>query len=556
MTGLPSLLLGLGLVGVAFAFFSFLLVILSPAGFLARDLYWILSNFFIGLALLISAAALSWGTLRERMSSGEARRAGRYGSSAIIGTLVAIAILGMFGFLSTRYSKHFDWSEAKVHTLSDQSQKVLAALPDDVHVLALVPKVDAEPMRELLDKYSYVSPRFKVEYADPNVRPGLLEQYAISPDELGKGLMRIALGTESVKVSELSEEKLTNALVKLTRSGQKTVYFLDGHGEKSIEDAASQDRDGYTRAAQALRDENYTAKPLLLASTGAVPDDASAVVLAGSRRPLLAEEQKALEAYLARGGALLVLVDPHVNTDLVQQLSAWGVDLGDDVVIDRRLALFGRAMSPFAEKYDTAHEITRSLRDPTLFHEVRSVKGQPGFTPLVFTSEESWAERDLALLDKEGKAALDPTDLQGPVPVAVAGQPHLPPGVVAAAQTAKAEGDKAEGAAGEEKKSDAAAPGDGAPKKAPRLVVFGDADFASNEFLDAYSNRNLFVNSVNWAIGDVEAISIRAPVSRASRFQLTADQFRTIRMLSLFMLPEAIAVLGVLTWWSRRHPAR
>jgi ABC-type uncharacterized transport system involved in gliding motility auxiliary subunit len=86
--------------------------------------------------------------------------------------------------------------------------------------------------------------------------------------------------------------------------------------------------------------------------------------------------------------------------------------------------------------------------------------------------------------------------------------------------------------------------------------VFGDADFASNEFIDAYSNRNLFVNSVNWLIGDVEAISIRPNQSRASRFQLSAEQFRTIRMLSLFVLPEVIAVLGVFTWWSRRNPAR
>jgi ABC-type uncharacterized transport system involved in gliding motility auxiliary subunit len=83
--------------------------------------------------------------------------------------------------------------------------------------------------------------------------------------------------------------------------------------------------------------------------------------------------------------------------------------------------------------------------------------------------------------------------------------------------------------------------------------VFGDADFASNEWLDAYLNRDLFLNSVNWLIGDVEAISIRPNTSRASRFQPTAEQFERIRLLSLFVLPEALAVLGVLTWWSRRR---
>jgi ABC-type uncharacterized transport system involved in gliding motility auxiliary subunit len=140
------------------------------------------------------------------------------------------------------------------------------------------------------------------------------------------------------------------------------------------------------------------------------------------------------------------------------------------------------------------------------------------------------------MLDSDGKAALDEGDLQGPVPVGAAGRPNLPADVAAPAEPAKADGENATPA-----------------KKDARLVVYGDVDFADNEFIDAYSNRNLFVNSVNWLIGDVEAIAIRPAQSRASRFQLTAEQFRSIRSLSLFVLPEAIAVLGVFTWWSRRH---
>ena len=70
---------------------------------------------------MISAAVMNVDALRERMSSGEARRAGKYGTSAVVSTLLAIALLGMLGFLSTRYHHRFDWSEQKVHTLSDQS---------------------------------------------------------------------------------------------------------------------------------------------------------------------------------------------------------------------------------------------------------------------------------------------------------------------------------------------------------------------------------------------------------------------------------------------------
>ena len=71
--------------------------------------------------------------------------------------------------------------------------------------------------------------------------------------------------------------------------------------------------------------------------------------------------------------------------------------------------------------------------------------------------------------------------------------------------------------------------------------------------IDAYRNRDLFVNSVNWLMGDVEAISIRPRQSRASRFQLTTQDFLRIRSMSLFVLPEAIAIAGVIVWWKRRR---
>jgi ABC-type uncharacterized transport system involved in gliding motility auxiliary subunit len=57
-------------------------------------------------------------------------------------------------------------------------------------------------------------------------------------------------------------------------------------------------------------------------------------------------------------------------------------------------------------------------------------------------------------------------------------------------------------------------------------------------------------------LGDVELISVRPNQSRASRFQLTASQANTIRLFSLFALPEALAVVGVFIWWTRRQTDR
>ena len=527
MSGLPSLLVALGVVGVVFSLLSLLIVLFSGSG-LQMDFGWTLGNLVVGVALLVSAAAMNVDALRASLRSGGARRARKYGTSTVVTTVLGIALLGMLGFLGTRYHRQFDWTEQRIHTLSDQSRRVIAGLEADVKVQALVSRTEQAPMRDLLDRYAYESKRFRVEYADPIERPGLVESLGIAREQLDRdGLVRIEIAGEHVVVEDLSEQNVTNALVKLTRTGEKVVYFAQGHGEKAIEGEAADVRDGFKFAAEALRNENYRVEPLLLAQFSEVPEDADVLILAGAERPFLEPELEALDHYLARGGAVFALVDRRVSTGMAERLGRWGVELRDDIVIDRALALFGRAITPLAGRYDAEHPITKDLgdprRDPVIFHEVRSVRPLAGgeMTEVVATGEASWAETDLARLDRQGDASVDLGDLRGPVSVMVAGRPSI---------------DAHDGAS-------------------PRLVAVGDANFATNELIHNGRNRDLFLNATNWLMGDVRSISIRPNDSRASRFQLTAEQFQTILSTSLFVLPEAIAVLGVFTWWSRRNPA-
>src|SRR5262249_24969007 len=352
MPGLPSLLAALGAVGIVFGLLSFVIVLASGAG-ISSDLGWIGANLVIGLVLLVSSVGMNIDALRERMSSGEARRAGKYGTSAVLSTLLAIGLLGMLGFLSTRYHHRFDWSEQKVHTLSDQSRKVLEGLTEDVEVTALVPSMEQPRVRELLDRYTYESPRFRVQYADPNEQPGLLEQLKVCAKQLGEhGIVRVAIGGEAVEVSDVDEDHITNAMVKLTRTGEKVVYFVQGHGEDPIEGEDGNGRNGFAHAAEALRNENYRVQPLALVGAKDVPEDADVVIIAGASRPFLPDELAALDRYVARGGALFALVDPRVRGNWIEHLRGWGVDIGDDIVVDRIWAAIGRAFMPLAEKYD------------------------------------------------------------------------------------------------------------------------------------------------------------------------------------------------------------
>jgi gliding motility-associatede transport system auxiliary component len=530
-----SLLGGLGAVAVLFALISFLIQLLSGGGvLLQRDLAFSVANLVVGLALLAVSLGSNLEQIRERMKSGEARRASRYGTSAILGTALGIALLALLAFLSTRYHKTWDWTEAKSHSLTEQTHKLLEGLDQPVKITALYAQIAASEAKDLLERYQTAAPgKVEVEYVDPQAQPGRLAELGIEAGRLEGGLLHVALGKDSVDVKELTEVALTQAIVKLSRHEQKKVYFLDGHNERSIEGEGATEGGGMKDAADALRNENYQVETLLLAAKGDVPKDADVVIDAGPTRPLHETEHAALERYLERGGALLVLIDPRAGTDLGDDLRRWGVDVGDDVIVDRVQGLFGRPTTVFAAEYGD-HDITRKLGDATLFHVARSVLPVQGaaaaIAPIVRTGESSWAERDMERLLTKGEAEYNEgVDVKGPVSLAVAGT--IEPGKPAPA----AEGET--------------------PKPPPtaRLVVIGDSDFVSNQLIHEFRNRDLFVNAVNWLLGDVEAISVRPGQPRASRLQLSGEQFLEIRYLALFVMPELIALCGVIAWWQRRR---
>ena len=541
MTGTAALLAGLGVVAIGFGILSALMALLSPF----TDPLWIFGNLVVGVSLLGAAVFMSLDSLRERVRSGGGRRAGKYGTSAIVGALLGIVILGLLGFLSTRYHTRFDVSEAGVHTLAPQTTELLESLEEDVQITAFFNESESPPIAGLLDRYSFASERVKLRYVDPNSEPGLVDALGLTTEELATGVVRFTMSSgESTSLSEFSEPDITNALVKLVKSTGKKVYFLVGHNERGItplpgeEGTFAAGPESFGRAADALVNETYAVEPLLLASAEDVPADASAVIVAGPTRPLLEGELAALRRYVEGGGGLFVALDPRAQTNLYALLEEWGVLMGDDVVVDRALAVFGQATTPIAQEYDGSHPITAPLREPSLFPMVRSIELVEAtavrFSVLAKTGEESWAERDLEGWRVSGRAEYDELDVMGPVGIAVAGSVRAA-GIPPAAHNVHGN-DEA----------------DAAPVAEGRLVVFGDSDFASNETLDALRNKDLFVNSVNWLAGDLSQITVRPNVSRASSFQMSQDEFRRIQYLSLFVLPEAIAVFGVLTWWLRR----
>jgi len=239
-----SLLMALGGVAFLFAVLSFLMQLLSGPVLLWNELVWSLGNLLVGLGLMGTAIFSNLDGFRERMQTGEARRAGKYGTSAVLTAALGIALLGLLAFMSTRYHTRWDWT--------------------DLVVVGVYSPMAAVPAKELLERYSFISEKVKVEWLDPERQPGRLRELEIEPERLREGLLHVTIGEESVEVREMTEEALTNAIVKLTRREQKKVYFVIGHNERPTEGDGAEEATGFAFAAEALTNENCSTPSMRL----------------------------------------------------------------------------------------------------------------------------------------------------------------------------------------------------------------------------------------------------------------------------------------------------
>jgi len=285
--------------------------------------------------------------------------------------------------------------------------------------------------------------------------------------------------------------------------------------------------------------------PLVLAQTADVPADAAAVVVAGPTTDFYPQEIDALTRYLARGGKLLLLLDPPAKPDsppltrLIALAHQWDIAVGDNVVIDvsGMGQLIGTDASvPVAASYP-ANPITGHFNLLTAFPLARSADPITGGVgghfaqSFIQTSPRSWADANVKAVLTTGQVKFDAAEGDQQGPISIAAEVSAP---IAAAATTKTK---------------AAAD---APKPETRVVVVGDSDFASNAALGIQGNRDLFLNIVDWLTQQEDLISIRPHPPGDRPVTLTAAQQINITWLALLIIPGFILGSGVYTWWRRR----
>jgi ABC-type uncharacterized transport system involved in gliding motility auxiliary subunit len=440
------------------------------------------------------------------------------GVNLAIYTAVAIAIVVLVNWFVDRHDRRWDLTPTQKYSLSPQSKKLLKDLSRDVTIYVFDRERSFGERRDLLGMYSSASRRLTVRYVDPDRQPTLAKQYAVR----NYGTIVVAAADRHFEAQSESEEGLTNALIRVLK-GQRTIYFVQGHGERNLE---SSDREGYDRVKKQLETENYQIQSLMLMQKMIIPSDCTLLIVAGPQNDYLTPEVDAIRKYVRGGGRALFLLDAGVELpNLTKLLADWNVTLRNDLVIDLNpvAQVFGTSPAmPLIIKYGTSPIVQPLTNRVTLFPVPRSFeigkdyRAGASAESLCETSPDSYDVADFN--PKMERITFRPgKDRKGPFTVAASG-------------TVTGQVERKEG----------------------RFVALGSSLLAANNFLGFQSNRDFFMNTVNWLSADEDLISIRPKPPESQHLNMTVQQMRRVLFLGVFGLPVLIVALGAWVWWHRR----
>jgi ABC-type uncharacterized transport system involved in gliding motility auxiliary subunit len=515
MSKLGQTLLFLGLIFLVLWFVSFR----ALAGGL-MPFVWVLLA--LGLACILGAVFKDIRFFIEL--SGQ--RATKHGLN--LGVLVVIVAALMVGvnFIGFRHVKKFDYTKEKLNSLSDQTKNILKTLDSDLDVRGFFAEnqqqgmTDAARFKEITDLYVSQSPKVKVTHIDPIKRPDQAKTYDVN----ASGSVVLEYKGKKSKFEDISEQGFTNAIIKITRDKNKSIYFITGHGERDIE---SGDVVGAQNFKKYLTDSSYDVKTLSFTQQQKIPEDAALVIIAGPKQAYFDAEIKAINEYLYKGGKLFLALDPGTKTNLGSLTKSWGLEFKNNYILDQLGQLVGAGgATAVGINYSTSNEITKNFKqDMTVFHLASQLK--PSQTRQVGINIEE--------IVKSSPASFSKNEIREGAVKFVEGKDEKGPLTVVAVVTGKLKDEAGRG-----------------PAQEFQAVVSGDSDFITNQLIDAQLNHDLALNSVAYLAKDKELVSIRPKQSEGTMITITQTQSTVLYYGLVFILPLLIFVTGGSFWYRRR----
>ncbi len=484
------------------------------------------------------------------------------GTNVVLMSLVAVIIFGLVSYINARHYIRFDFTASGRFSISSKTKNILKGLekPITVTVLFNSDEMFFGRIMDILKEYKYQTDKITLVHVDPMRSPTkmreLTERIKAENLQLNSIIFEYAGKAKHVAQAEViekefpfkfkGEEVFTAAILNVTEEEQTSLYITTGHGERGPDDY---DRQGFSDIVTALKRDNFNVVPLDLMTRKEIRADCDVLIIAGPKKPFSSEEIALIRDYLDnRGGGLLVCLEPafgpNTDTGLGKLLEEYNVNVKTNAVVYNRVQLPFFGLQTVAEIYVNKerypeHRITQDMTAlNSVFFGACPVEGVPPTNErkfqvknLAMGPDNSWGETEIGIENKKPEFTQG-SDIPGPIAIAVTSEP-----VDTAARASIAHGSL--------------------PKerevKGAHMVVFGDVDFAANEYSGNPGNHDIFLNSINWLTQKETKLGISAKPPDVRRAIIAPEQMKLIYWLSVAVLPGLGLITGVFVWWKRRR---
>ena len=439
----------------------------------------------------------------------------------ILSTLLFIGIVGMLAWLSTQHVYQADWTTGGRNTISEDSRKLLDDLQHPVRITAFVrdDELLQKRIQGLVGSYQRFKQDIELELVNPDTVPERVRKLGIQVN----GELIVEYDGRSENIQSLSERRLTNALLRLSRQDERWIVFISGHGER---EPFGETNHGLGLFGSELERKGLKLQTVNLAEIR-IPYNTHLLVVASPRVRLLPGEVDLLLDYVDAGGNLLWLAEPGGLHGLEPLAERIGIEFLPGIVVDATTQLFGVENPSFVVVTGyPPHEITTDMNTVSVFPESVAIdimdETEWDATPLLSTQNRSWTEIDK--LEGDIRFDEDTAERAGPLDIGV---------ILTRTLTPEATGNEA--------------PID------QRIIVIGDGDFLSSSYLGNAGNLGLGLHMVHWLSHDDALIDIRITAAPDVNLQLGKISQAVIGLGFLFGVPALLLTSGMVVWVRRRR---
>ncbi len=457
-------------------------------------------------------------------------------------TILVIILIAIFIFINLGVNKlninPMDITKEKLYTLSDESKSQVKDIDQDVHIYFFGYE-DSDSTIILAKQYNEVNKKITAEAIKIKERPDLSEKYGIE-DDTSKGIVVespsrykvltssdfVTYDTTTYETIDITEQKLTNAIIDTTVSRKPHIYFLTGHNEEGITD------DLITINAYIQNEINDVSSLDLLQSN--IPDDCDTLVIASPSKDFEELEANKILEYINKGGNILWLGQPTiVDVDFPNMkkiMDTFGFSISKGMIAEDDSSKIILQNPFFIIPNITYHEITKDLSTGAgvalagtgkINIESQGKLESLGVTvnTLMTSSDNSYYIEDYTA------SSISKTDQNvGPFTL---------------------------GAEFIKKVTD---------NTNSKLIVFSNCNFVTDKtasensqvkLVNIYNNKDLVLNSIAYLTDRGDTIRIRKDKGLVT-YTATQKQDNIVKII-IFALPILIIIFGIVVWQIRRR---